>query len=77
MSKANASSSIKSTQQQQKVTGKVVDANNEPLIGVSVLEKGTTNGTITDFDGNYTLVVTGSDAVCNFRMLGIKHWRGL
>ena len=46
LSKANASSSTKSTQQQQKVTGKVVDANNEPLIGVSVLEKGTTNGTI-------------------------------
>lgn len=39
LSKANASSSTKSTQQQQKVTGKVVDANNEPLIGVSVLEK--------------------------------------
>lgn len=38
LSKANASSSTKSTQQ-QKVTGKVVDANNEPLIGVSVLEK--------------------------------------
>ena len=55
LSKANASSSTKSTQQQQKVTGKVVDANNEPLIGVSVLEKGTTNGTITDFDGNFSL----------------------
>lgn len=72
LSKANASSSIKSTQQQQKVTGKVVDANNEPLIGVSVLEKGTTNGTITDFDGNYTLVVTGSDAVLQFSYVGYQ-----
>ena len=72
LSKANASSSTKSTQQQQKVTGKVVDANNEPLIGVSVLEKGTTNGTITDFDGNYTLVVTGSNAVLQFSYVGYQ-----
>lgn len=57
---------------QQKVTGKVVDANNEPLIGVSVLEKGTTNGTITDFDGNYTLVVTGSNAVLQFSYVGYQ-----
>lgn len=36
------------------VKGQVLDAKSkEPLIGVSVLEKGTTNGTITDFDGNY------------------------
>ena len=67
-----SSSSTKSTQQQQKVTGKVVDANNEPLIGVSVLEKGTTNGTITDFDGNYTLVVTGSNAVLQFSYVGYQ-----
>lgn len=72
LSKANASSTTKSAQQQQKVTGKVVDANNEPLIGVSVLEKGTTNGTITDFDGNYTLVVTGSDAVLQFSYVGYQ-----
>lgn len=38
--------------------GQVLDAKSkEPLIGVSVLEKGTTNGTITDFDGNYVLNV--------------------
>lgn len=40
------------------VKGQVLDAKSkEPLIGVSVLEKGTTNGTITDFDGNYVLNV--------------------
>ncbi|WP_372774980.1 SusC/RagA family TonB-linked outer membrane protein [Mangrovibacterium sp.] len=37
------------------IKGTIVDAgNNEPLIGATVLEKGTTNGTITDFDGNFT-----------------------
>lgn len=39
------------------ITGKVIDANGEPLIGASVLEKGTSNGTITDFDGVFTLNV--------------------
>ena len=37
------------------VKGTVLDANNEPIIGASVLMKGTTNGTITDIDGNFTL----------------------
>ena len=42
----------------RQITGVVIDkATNEPVIGASVLEKGTTNGTITDFDGNFTLEV--------------------
>lgn len=43
--------------QEIQVTGTVVDELNEPMIGVSVLEKGTTNGIITDFNGKYTLTV--------------------
>ncbi len=43
--------------QTKKVTGVVKDASGESVIGASVLEKGTTNGTITDFDGNFTLTV--------------------
>lgn len=39
------------------VTGKVIDNLGEPMIGVSVLEKGTTNGIVTDLDGNYSLNV--------------------
>ena len=60
---ANANSSLgfnglPVSQQANKITvqGSVVDAKGEPLIGVSILEKGTTNGTITDFDGNFTKV---------------------
>ena len=39
------------------VSGVIVDETGEPIIGASILEKGTTNGTITDFDGNFTLDV--------------------
>lgn len=43
---------------QMAVTGTVIDAaNGEPIIGASILEVGTTNGTITDWDGNFTLTV--------------------
>ena len=45
------------TQQTQKISGKVMDQTGEPIIGANVLVKGTTNGTITDMDGNYTLDV--------------------
>ena len=44
--------------QQLTVTGQVVDAQSEPLIGVSVLEKGSSMGTVTDMDGNFTLTTT-------------------
>lgn len=46
---------VQTVMQTGTVKGQVVDANGEPVIGASVLVKGTTNGTITDFDGNFTL----------------------
>lgn len=42
---------------QKEIKGTIVDVSNEPVIGASVLEKGTTNGTITDIDGNFSLRV--------------------
>ena len=46
------------SQETIRVTGKIIDsATGEELIGVTVIEKGTTNGSITDFDGNFTLNV--------------------
>lgn len=45
---------------QTEVSGKIVDTNNEPLPGASVIEKGTSNGTTTDFDGNFKLNVAGN-----------------
>lgn len=57
--------------QQQKVTGKVIDANtNEPLIGVNVAVEGTTVGTITDVGGNYSLVPPGASATLVFTYIG-------
>lgn len=41
----------------KKITGKVMDDNNVPIIGANVIVKGSTNGTITDIDGNFTLEV--------------------
>lgn len=52
-----------------KVTGKVVDNMGEPMIGVSIQEKGTTNGVISDFDGNYNLSVK-QGAVLVFSYIG-------
>lgn len=43
--------------QSVEVTGVVTDTNNEPLIGATVMVKGTTTGTITDFDGKFVLFV--------------------
>lgn len=54
-----------------KVTGTVYDENHEPLAGVNVLEVGTTNGTITDLDGNYSLEVP-SNAKLKFSFIGYK-----
>ena len=39
------------------ITGTITDAKGEPLLGVNVVVKGTTNGTITDLDGKYVLEV--------------------
>ncbi|HET8854852.1 MAG TPA: SusC/RagA family TonB-linked outer membrane protein, partial [Salinimicrobium sp.] len=58
-------------QQQVVVTGTVTDSNNMPLPGVTVLEMGTTNGTQTDFDGNYSLELESADAVLQFSYVGM------
>ena len=55
------------------VTGHIISAeDNQPMIGVSVLEKGTTNGVITDMNGNYSITVTKSPATLQFSYVGMK-----
>lgn len=47
-------------QQKKTITGNITDKNGAPIIGANIVEKGTTNGTITDVDGNFTLTVDES-----------------
>ena len=54
------------------ITGKVVDSDNISLPGVSILEKGTTNGTQTDIDGNYSIKVSSKNATLVFTFQGLK-----
>jgi TonB-linked SusC/RagA family outer membrane protein len=57
--------------QERMVSGTVTStAKGEPLIGVNVLEKGTNNGTITDFDGKYSLSLTTDAPVLSFTYVG-------
>ncbi len=54
------------------VSGIVTDENDEPVIGASVLEKGTTNGTVTDFDGNFSLNATNAKATLVVSYVGLE-----
>ena len=56
---------------QNEVNGTVKDENNEPLIGVSVIELGTNNGVISDLSGNYSILV-GQNATLSYGLLGYK-----
>jgi TonB-linked SusC/RagA family outer membrane protein len=60
------------TAQRVRVTGAVVDATNAELPGVTVIEKGTSNGTVTDLDGNFSLTVAGNNSVLVFSFVGFE-----
>jgi len=53
--------------------GSVIDEDSQPIIGVSILEKNTNNGTITDIDGNFSLKVASSQAYVQLSYLGFKN----
>ena len=54
------------------ISGKVLSAEGEILMGVNVIEKGTNNGTTTDFDGNFEITVSDSEAVLVFSYIGFE-----
>ena len=58
--------------QTSKVTGKVVGEDGEPVIGASIIVKGTTVGTVTDFDGNFTLDVPSDGKQLVISYIGMK-----
>ncbi|QCX37397.1 TonB-dependent receptor [Aureibaculum algae] len=54
------------------ITGVIKDADGVPLPGTSVMEKNTNNGTVTDFDGKYTIKVSSQNSILLFSFLGLK-----
>ncbi len=59
-------------QQPSKVSGRVTDTSNESLPGVTVLVKGSTTGTVTDLDGNYTISGVPAGATLVFSFVGMR-----
>lgn len=59
----NQPSKSSTTNKKQKITGKVLDNNGEPVIGATIMENGTANGTVTDIDGNFSLDVDEESSV--------------
>ena len=69
---STAGTNLAIQQQDQKLKGQVIDAQTgDPVIGVNVLVKGTTNGTITDIDGKYELNAPAG-AVLQISFIGYK-----
>ena len=60
---------------QIKVRGTIVDDKNEPLIGVNIQEEGTTNGSISDVNGQYSITVAGIRFRAASRSGGSRLWR--
>lgn len=58
--------------QDKMIRGKVIDTNGDPIIGVNVLEKGTSNGIITDLEGNFSLNVSAY-AILQFSYIGYSN----
>ena len=58
------------TDQQKRVAGKVSDSNGNPLAGVNIIEKNTTNGTLTTLDGNFSINVASENSVLVFSFIG-------
>lgn len=56
--------------QELTVKGKITDTEGTPLPGVNIVEKGTTNGAVTDLDGNYSIAVSSSEAILSFSFVG-------
>jgi TonB-linked SusC/RagA family outer membrane protein len=70
--KPGEADNIFSSQQTNKISGKVIDSSGLPLPGVTVVVKGTTNGTITNVDGLYSLSNVPSGAIIAFSFVGMK-----
>lgn len=59
-------------QQQKQIAGKVTDSQGQPLPGVTIVVKGTTNGTISDENGNYSISGISENSTLQFSFIGMK-----
>ncbi len=64
--------SVSENQQQKSVSGKVTDSSGEPLPGVAIVVKGTSNGTISDTNGNYSIPNVPDNATIQFSFVGMQ-----
>ena len=60
---------------QQSISGNLADSDGESMIGVNILEVGTSNGTITDFDGNFSITVAGPESILEISYTGYTSLR--
>ena len=65
-------SQVPSTATHKKITGRIVDAKGDPIIGATIREKGSQNGTVSDIDGNYSLYVTNANADLDVSYIGYR-----
>ncbi|MEX2569452.1 MAG: TonB-dependent receptor [Cyclobacteriaceae bacterium] len=59
-------------QNERKISGQVLDANTEPLVGATLLEKGTNNGTVSDLDGNFEFIISSENAILIVSYIGYE-----
>lgn len=69
------STKAKSSQSDVTVRGKIVSINGDPIIGATILESGTNNGTVSDIDGNFSLTVKSKESFLEISYIGYKEQR--
>ncbi|HLR00874.1 MAG TPA: SusC/RagA family TonB-linked outer membrane protein [Sphingobacterium sp.] len=72
LKKNHQNTSVKTKKQQREIKGKVTDENGEPVVNANVVEKGTTNGTVTDEEGLFTLEDCDNNSVLQVSFIGYK-----
>lgn len=58
--------------QEKQITGKVIDEMGQPILGASIIVKGTTVGTTTNFDGMYAIEVSSNTDILRFSYVGFR-----
>ncbi len=68
----NISHEMAISQKQKRITGRITDSNGNPMVGVTALERGTSNGTVSNNDGLYSLEVSSSNPQIEYTYIGYE-----